>query len=224
MTDIKSKITSKFETFLNKVKELAPHHTSDAKRQLSSHLSESILAVLNEKQIINADNEKEIGAKVKTTTDKIAKDIVKGKITSKVQIAEMLQKTADDITAMSGTNVAEGENSRGIGLVAVTTVATTLNNSPLAQSMAKAVMKNLALFSLDTADNIPFVEHGIEKLQDSETAMNLIHKASEIDLPGAIGDAVEGVIDGVEEYLAGHNNTARDIEASLTGEGAAPAA
>lgn len=207
MTDIKSKITSKFTTFLNKVKELAPNHHSDAKHQLSSHLSESILAVLNEKQIINADNEKEIGATVQKTSDKIAKDIVKGKITSKVQIAEMLQKTADDITAMSGTNVAEDENSRGIGLVAVTTVATTLNNSPLAQSMAKAVMKNLTLFSLDMFDNIPGVEGIVKQVQASETAMNLIHKAGKIDFPGTVGDGLEGGLDAVEEYLAGHHNT-----------------
>lgn len=220
MTDIKSKFTS----FLNKVKELAPHHTSDAKHQLSSHLSESILAVLNEKQIINADNEKEIGAKVQKTSDKIAKDIVKGKITSKAQIAEMLQKTADDITAISGTNVAEGENSRGIGLVAVTTVATTLNNSPLAQSMAKAVMKNLTLFSLDMFDNIPGVEGIVKQVQDSETAMNLIHKAGKIDFPGTFGDGLEGGLDAVEEYLTGHHNTARDIEVPLTAEEAAPAA
>lgn len=195
-----------FKKFTKKIKALVSN-TPEIQDTLSSHLFEAILTVLNKKQVINDDNKKEIGDIAHKAADKLAKNIVKGKISSETQIAEMLEKTADDITSTSGANTAEGENSRGIGLVAVTTAVTTLNNSPLAQSMAKAVMKKLTSLTLDTLDNLPLVQNIIEKMQDSDIAMGVIHKASSIDLPGALGDATEGAIDGVEEYLAGHTAT-----------------
>lgn len=194
-----------FQSIVKKVKGTSSTH--DIKHKLSAHLSEAILAVLNKKQVLNADNSKEIGETVQKATDKLAKDIVKGKITSQVQIQEVLQKTADDISANSGDNIAEGENSRGIGLVAVTTAVTTLNNSPLAQSMAKAVMKKLSNLTLETLDNLPIVAQTIEKIQASPVLIGVIHKASAVDLPGVLGDAAEGAIDGIEDYLAGHTAT-----------------
>lgn len=189
------------QSLVQKVKGISS--TEEVKHKLSAHLSEAILAVLNKKQVLNSDNSKEIGATVQKTTDKLAKDIVKGKITSEAQIQQVLQKTADDINANSGANIGEGENSRGIALVAVTTAVTTLNNSPLAQSMAKAVMKKLSNLTLDTLDNIPAVAQAIEKIQASPVITGVIHKVSQVDLPGVLGDAAEGAIDGVEDYLAG---------------------
>ena len=49
--------------------------------------------------------------------------------------------------------------------------------------------------------------HTLEKIQASAVLTGVIHKASQVDLPGVLGDAIEGAIDGVEEYLAGHHAT-----------------
>ncbi len=172
---------------------------------LSSHLSEVMLNVLHKKQIINDDNKEEIQAKVETATEKLVKEIAKGKINSEEQVSKLIENAVNDITAGNTSGISEeGENSRGLLLFAATAV-TQLDNSPLVKSLLKAVVGKLTEVALNTLDNVPAFANGVDKLHHSPLAMHGLKKAGDVEIPVPLfGDMAEEVIDQLIVHVNGH--------------------
>lgn len=176
---------------------------------LSSHLSEVMLNVLHKKQIINDDNKEEIQAKVETATEKLVKEIAKGKINSEEQVSKLIENAVNDITAGNTSGISEeGENSRGLLLFAATAV-TQLDNSPLVKSLLKAVVGKLTEVALNTLDNVPAFANGVDKLHHSPLAMHGLKKAGDVEIPVPLfGDMAEEVIDQLIVHVNGHTPAA----------------